>query len=110
MGIHKCVYPFFNRRDRIRTCDLCVPNAALYQAEPHAVIINLLYVVGFEPASRLRLGRFAPCGPPDHAHLFVPRIAYKPHAVITTTYQFYNAGGELSREFNSDILKKSVIC
>ena len=22
------------RCDRIRTCDLCVPNAALYQAEP----------------------------------------------------------------------------
>ena len=24
------------RRDRIRTCDLYVPNVALYQAEPHA--------------------------------------------------------------------------
>ena len=23
------------RDDRIRTCDLCVPNAALYQTEPH---------------------------------------------------------------------------
>lgn len=26
---------FENRCDRIRTCDLCVPNAALYQAELH---------------------------------------------------------------------------
>ena len=25
---------FYSRCDRIRTCDLCVPNAALYQAEP----------------------------------------------------------------------------
>ena len=25
------------RDDRIRTCDLCVPNAALYQTEPHLV-------------------------------------------------------------------------
>ena len=24
----------FSRRDKIRTCDLCVPNAALYQTEP----------------------------------------------------------------------------
>ena len=23
------------RGDKIRTCDLCVPNAALYQTEPH---------------------------------------------------------------------------
>ena len=30
---------FFHRRDRIRTCDLFVPNEALYQAEPHAVMI-----------------------------------------------------------------------
>ena len=27
---------FFSRRDVIRTRDLCVPNAALYQAEPRA--------------------------------------------------------------------------
>ena len=26
-----------NRGDRIRTCDLCVPNAALYQTEPRLV-------------------------------------------------------------------------
>lgn len=26
-----------NRNDRIRTCDLFVPNEALYQAEPHSV-------------------------------------------------------------------------
>ena len=30
--------PLQNRRDKIRTCDLYVPNVALYQAEPHAVI------------------------------------------------------------------------
>ncbi len=24
-----------SRGDKIRTCDLCVPNAALYQTEPH---------------------------------------------------------------------------
>ena len=29
--------PQANRGDKIRTCDLCVPNAALYQAEPHPV-------------------------------------------------------------------------
>ena len=108
---------FPERRSRLRLGRFasCGPldHAHLYQTEPHAVIIKLLYVVGFEPASRLRLGRFAPCGPPDHAHLFVPRAALerdKPHAVITTTYQFYNARGELSREFNSDILKKCVVC
>ncbi len=28
-----------SRRDRIRTCGLYVPNVALYQAEPHAVIM-----------------------------------------------------------------------
>gem|GEM_PF-3312014 len=28
----------YSRRDRIRTCGLYVPNVALYQAEPHAVI------------------------------------------------------------------------
>ena len=26
---------FYGRDDRIRTCGLCVPNAALYQTEPH---------------------------------------------------------------------------
>ena len=29
------VVGFNGRDDRIRTCDLCVPNAALYQTEPH---------------------------------------------------------------------------
>ncbi len=28
---------FFSRSDRIRTCGLCVPNAALYQTEPRFV-------------------------------------------------------------------------
>ena len=28
------------RRDVIRTRDLCVPNAALYQAEPRAVLVT----------------------------------------------------------------------
>ena len=36
--IYQKVYPFSNRRDVIRTRDLCVPNAALYQAEPRAVV------------------------------------------------------------------------
>ena len=30
---YKVVY--IGRGDRIWTCDLCVPNATLYQAEPH---------------------------------------------------------------------------
>ena len=30
------------RGDRIRTCGLCVPNATLYQAEPHPVTQNIL--------------------------------------------------------------------
>ena len=33
---------FFGRDDRIRTCGLCVPNATLYQAEPHPVTQNIL--------------------------------------------------------------------
>ena len=31
---------FFGRGDGIRTRDLCVPNAALYQTEPHLEILN----------------------------------------------------------------------
>ena len=30
-----------NRGDRIRTCDLGVPNAALYQAEPRPDVENM---------------------------------------------------------------------
>ena len=33
---------YFGRDDRIRTCGLCVPNATLYQAEPHPVTQNIL--------------------------------------------------------------------
>ena len=33
-----------NRGDRIRTCDLCVPNAALYQTEPRLVFYRFAYV------------------------------------------------------------------
>ena len=29
----------FSRRDKIRTCDLCVPNAALYQTEPRLDVL-----------------------------------------------------------------------
>ena len=32
----------FGRDDRIRTCGLCVPNATLYQTEPHPVTQNIL--------------------------------------------------------------------
>ena len=35
-----------SRCDRIRTCDLCVPNAALYQAEPR--IAGLIYVISMK--------------------------------------------------------------
>ena len=35
----KCGGVFVGRGDRIRTCGLCVPNAALYQTEPHLVIL-----------------------------------------------------------------------
>ncbi len=40
-----------NRGARIRTGDLCVPNAALYRAEPRPVITNQRKTdgVGFEP-------------------------------------------------------------
>ncbi len=44
--IPKILLDFQSRRDRIRTCDLSVPNRTLYQAEPHAV--------------RLRFGAYAP--------------------------------------------------
>ena len=41
MRVPKVSKPAFllNRRDVIRTRDLCVPNAALYQAEPRAEIL-----------------------------------------------------------------------
>ena len=35
-----------NRGDRIRTCDLVVPNDALYQAEPHPVVKNMKLKIG----------------------------------------------------------------
>ena len=31
---------FFGRGERIRTSGLCVPNAALYQAEPHPAFLH----------------------------------------------------------------------
>ena len=34
------------RDDRIRTCDLIVPNDALYQAEPHPDIESIVMVFG----------------------------------------------------------------
>ena len=34
-----------NRNDRIRTCGLCVPNAALYQAEPHSDLPFSLIII-----------------------------------------------------------------
>ena len=38
-------YLFNSRCDRIRTCDLYVPNVALYQAEPRIVIcVNTSYL------------------------------------------------------------------
>ena len=44
------------RADRIRTCDLFVPNEALYQAEPHLEMLlfdlkEVVEVTGFEPAA-----------------------------------------------------------
>ena len=36
--VHPKGCTLFYRRDVIRTRDLCVPNAALYQAEPRAVV------------------------------------------------------------------------
>ena len=38
------------RDDRIRTCDLCVPNAALYQTEPHLdkLILIDLYIISHD--------------------------------------------------------------
>ena len=41
--ISRMGYPVFNRRNVIRTRDLCVPNAALYQAEPCAVLLQPMY-------------------------------------------------------------------
>src|SRR5699024_11664624 len=32
-----------NRNDRIRTCGLCVPNAAIYQTEPHSETIYAFF-------------------------------------------------------------------
>ena len=36
-----------NRGDKIRTCDLCVPNAALYQTEPRLDVFKALCFVLF---------------------------------------------------------------
>ena len=50
-GVLSCseleVRALHGRDDRIRTCDLCVPNAALYQTEPHldtSILIDL-YII-----------------------------------------------------------------
>jgi hypothetical protein len=45
-----------SRGDKIRTCDLLVPNQALYQAEPHPEFqaINLAQRYGYHKANRLR--------------------------------------------------------
>lgn len=37
-GASAPVFCILNRRNRIRTCDLTVPNGALYQPEPYAEI------------------------------------------------------------------------
>ena len=46
-----CRFFKISRRDKIRTCDLYIPNVALYQAEPHAVfssdIIHLIYFFSY---------------------------------------------------------------
>ena len=39
--------PWSSRRDRIWTCDLCVPNAALYQAEPRADLQLPNYIITY---------------------------------------------------------------
>ena len=39
---HKnAVWKKYGRGDKIWTCDLCVPNAALYQTEPHLELSSL---------------------------------------------------------------------
>ena len=35
----------YSRGDKIRTCDLCVPNAALYQTEPRLVSITYVSII-----------------------------------------------------------------
>ena len=49
----------FSRGDKIRTCDLLVPNQALYQAEPHPEFeaINLAQLCRYHKADRLRRAR-----------------------------------------------------
>ena len=44
----------FGRDDRIRTCGLCVPNATLYQAEPHPVT-KIYYHIFFHLSTDKRL-------------------------------------------------------
>ena len=53
-GVFSCseleVRALRGRDDRIRTCDLCVPNAALYQTEPHLdkLILIDLYIISHD--------------------------------------------------------------
>ena len=37
-----------NRGDKIRTCDLCVPNAALYQTEPRLDVLERLFCAVYQ--------------------------------------------------------------
>ena len=64
-------YPYEDGRDdRIRTCDLIVPNDALYQAEPHPdmdsiVAMFLIFVKQYAPAACVyRIAQLfpVPCG------------------------------------------------
>ena len=39
---------FVSRGDKIRTCDLCVPNAALYQTEPRLDVLERLFCAVYQ--------------------------------------------------------------
>ena len=51
---------FRSRRDRIRTCDLSVPNRTLYQAEPHAVRCYMDYYISTKNFCQVCLEGFEP--------------------------------------------------
>ncbi len=58
------------RDDRIRTCGLCVPNATLYQTEPHPVTQDLYYHIFVDLSTRFcLLAVLSACGFVSCSHM-----------------------------------------
>ena len=60
-----------SRRDRIRTCDPCVPNTVLYQAEPHAALLRIILVFPFSCKQNFYFFLLISLRNSDHKHFRV---------------------------------------